>query len=352
MIKAFYASKIWAFWAYGGLTLLISSLYVQVQFTVAFNSWYGRFYNLLQTSDNFKDNAEEGITQFYEHILSTSYIENGFSGDPSFCVIVFPYIVLAVFTSWFTRIYGLRWRQAITFNYIPRWRTVKQEIEGASQRIQEDCNRFARIVESLGLQIVRAIMTLIAFIPILWGLSDSVQVPFLKDINGNLVWVALIVSLGGIIISWFVGWFLPGLEYNNQKVEAAFRKDLVLGEDNKKDYAQPEKLWELFLGIRFNYQRLYLHYGYFDGWMNFYDQFMIIVPYLVVGPGLFTGLITLGTVVQVSNAFQRVHGGFALFLHNWTTITELRSIWKRLSEFEANLTKYENADLSETEQQK
>ena len=352
MIKAFYASKIWAFWAYGGLALLISSLYVQVQFTVAFNSWYGRFYNLLQTSDNFKDNAEEGIAQFYEHILSPSYIENGFSGDPSFCVIVFPYIVLAVFTSWFTRIYGLRWRQAITFNYIPRWRTVKQEIEGASQRIQEDCNRFARIVESLGLQIVRAIMTLIAFIPILWGLSDSVQVPFLKDINGNLVWVALIVSLGGIIISWFVGWFLPGLEYNNQKVEAAFRKDLVLGEDNKKDYAQPEKLWELFLGIRFNYQRLYLHYGYFDGWMNFYDQFMIIVPYLVVGPGLFTGLITLGTVVQVSNAFQRVHGGFALFLHNWTTITELRSIWKRLSEFEANLTKYENADLSETEQQK
>ena len=351
MIKAFYSSKEWALWAYGGLGLLLVSLFIQVQFTVAFNSWYGRFYNLLQTSDNYKDNAEEGITLFYEHILSPSYIENGFSGDPSFCIIVFPYIVLAVFTSWFTRIYGLRWRQAITFNYIPRWRSVKQEIEGASQRIQEDCNRFARIVESLGLQIVRAFMTLIAFIPILWSLSDSVQVPFLKDIDGSLVWVALTVSVGGIIISWFVGWYLPGLEYNNQKVEAAFRKDLVLGEDNKKDYAQPEKLWELFIGIRFNYQRLYLHYGYFDGWMNFYDQLMIIVPYLVVGPGLFTGLITLGTVVQVSNAFQRVHGGFALFLHNWTTITELRSIWKRLNEFESNLTKYENINFGETKTQ-
>jgi hypothetical protein len=169
-----------------------------------------------------------------------------------------------------------------------------------------------------------------------------VEIPFLKEFEGSLVWVALVVSLGGIIISWFVGWFLPGLEYNNQKVEAAFRKDLVLGEDNKKDYAQPEKLWELFLGIRFNYQRLYKHYSYFDGWMHFYDQIMIIVPYLVVGPGLFTGLITLGIVMQVSNAFQRVHGGFALFLHNWTTITELRSIWRRLTEFEKNLTLYEN----------
>ena len=248
---------------------------------------------------------------------------------------------MAVLTGWFTRIYGLRWRQAITFEYIPRWRTVKEEIEGASQRIQEDCNRFARIVESLGLQVVRAVMTLVAFIPVLWALSEHVTIPFFSEIPGSLVWVTFAVSLGGLVISWFVGWKLPGLEYNNQKVEAAFRKDLVLGEDDKQNYAQPETIWSLFTGIRFNYHRLYLHYGYFDTWMITYDQFMIIVPYLIMGPSLFTGAIMLGILVQVSNAFQKVHGGFALFLHNWTTITELRSIWKRLHEFEKNLDKYE-----------
>ena len=68
---------------------------------------------------------------------------------------------------------------------------------------------------------------------------------------------------------------------------------------------------------------------------------MTVVPYLLMGPGLFTGLITLGVLVQVSNAFGRVPGGFALFLHNWTTITELRSIWKRLKEFEDNLQRFE-----------
>jgi len=228
----------------------------------------------------------------------------------------------------------------MTFNYIPKWQAVESEIEGASQRIQEDCNRFARIIESLGLQVIRAFMTLIAFIPILWTLSDKVDIPILRDIEGSLVWFTLIVSLGGIVISWFVGIKLPGLEYKNQRVEAAFRKDLVLGEDDKKNYAQTETLLELFTGIRFNYHRLYLHYGYFDGWMHTYDQFMIIAPYLIMGPGLFTGLITLGVLMQVSNAFSRVHGGFALFLHNWTTITELRSIWKRLSEFERNLDIY------------
>ena len=340
MIKSFFLNKNWRIWAWGGLFTLIVSLYLQVRMTVAINTWYGKFYDLLQNAANFKDNPSDGITQFYDQLISLNYILNGFEGEPSFTVIAFPYVFLAIFTGWFTRIYGLRWREAITFNYIPRWQKVDDEIEGASQRIQEDCNRFARIVESLGLQVIRAIMTLIAFIPILWGLSDKVDIPILRDIQGSLVWFSLVVSLGGLIISWFVGIKLPGLEYNNQRVEAAFRKDLVLGEDNKKDYAQTNVLKDLFTGIKYNYNRLFLHYGYFDGWMTTYDQFMIIAPYLIMGPGLFTGLITLGVLVQVSNAFARVHGGFALFLHNWTTITELRSIYKRLSEFEYNLEKF------------
>jgi len=340
MIKAFFRSKKWALWAWGGGGILATSLWIQVQITVAINRWYGGFYNLLQTSGEYKDNSAEGIALFYDKLISISYWLDGFEGDPSFTVLAFPYVILAVLTGWFTRIYGLRWREAITFDYIPRWRTVKEEIEGASQRIQEDCNRFARIVESLGLQVVRAIMTLVAFIPVLWGLSVHVEIPFFSDIPGSLVWVTIAVSLGGLVISWFVGWKLPGLEYNNQKVEAAFRKDLVLGEDDKVNYAQPETILSLFTGIKFNYQRLYLHYGYFDTWMITYDQFMVIVPYLIMGPSLFTGAIMLGILVQVSNAFSKVHGGFALFLHNWTTITELRSIWKRLHEFERNLDKY------------
>ena len=340
MLRSFFLNKRWRIWSWGGLSILIVSLWVQVQMTVAINTWYGKFYDLLQNAANYKDAPNEGIEEFFNQLLSVKYILNGFEGSPSFVVIAFPYIFLAIFTGWFTRIYGLRWREAITCDYIPRWQVVEHEIEGASQRIQEDCNRFARIIESLGLQVIRAVMTLIAFIPILWGLSEKVDIPILRDIEGSLVWFTLIISLGGILISWFVGIKLPGLEYNNQRVEAAFRKDLVLGEDDKKNYAQTETLVELFIGIRFNYHRLYLHYGYFDGWMTTYDQFMIIAPYLIMGPGLFTGLITLGVMVQVSNAFSRVHGGFALFLHNWTTITELRSIWKRLSEFENNLEKY------------
>jgi len=327
MLKSFFCTRKWLLWSWGGLFILLSSLWMQVSITVAINEWYGGFYDLMQNSASYFDKSQIGIDLFYEKLKE-------------FCMLAMPYVIIATITNWFTRVYGLRWREAITFDYLPKWRNVTEDIEGASQRIQEDTHHFAQIVENLGLQIVRSIMTLIAFIPVLWQLSAKTDIPFFGMEGGSLVWYALVISIGGLIITWFVGAKLPGLEYNNQKVEAAYRKELVFGEDDKSNYAKPETILELFTGIKFNYQRLFNHYGYVDVWINSYDQFMVIVPYLLVGPGLFTKLITLGVVVQVSNAFRKVHEGFGVFLYQFTTITELRSIWKRLREFEDNLTKY------------
>jgi peptide/bleomycin uptake transporter len=318
MIKAFFGSREWRLWAWGGGLIIIILLYVQVQFSVQLNTWRKVFWDLLPEA------RKHHISEFHDLLWQ-------------FMGIVLPLVVVIMFTAIFSRWYAFRWREAITFNYIPKWRNVESEIEGSSQRIQEDTYRFARIVESLGKEAVTAIMTLIAFGPILWGLSEKVDIAAIKNIPGSLFWIALATSVGGTAISWFVGAKLPGLEYNNQRVEAAFRKELVLGEDDKARYASIPTLTELFTGIRFNYHRLFLHYGYFDLWSNLYGQIMVIAPYIAMGPGLFTGLITLGVMSQVAGAFDQVHSSFSVFINNWTTVTELRSIWKRLHEFEKNL---------------
>ncbi|SFV53368.1 Transmembrane transport protein [hydrothermal vent metagenome] len=318
MFRSFFKTKQYLLWAWGGLFLLLISLYTQVEITVAINKWYGGFYDILQKA------TQHDVSEFWQKIKEFIYL-------------ALPYVLIATATSYFTRVYTFKWREAITFGYIPKWRDVTTEVEGASQRMQEDVYRFARILESLGLQVVKALMTLVAFLPILWDFSSKVDIPILKDYNGSLVWVALLVSLGGLLISWIVGIKLPGLEYNNQRVEAAFRKELVYGEDNKEEYAKPESLLELFGGLKTNYHRLFLHYGYFDIWVNFFEQLMVIVPYLIMGPGLFSGAITLGVLVQVSNAFSKVRESFSVFIANWTTVTELRSIHKRLKEFEKNI---------------
>ena len=290
----------------------------QTWIDVKINEWYKDFYDLLQKA------TERDVSEFYD-------------GISLFLKLAIPYVVIYTITNYFTRLYAFRWREAMTFAYMPFWKNIDARVEGASQRIQEDCMNFATIVESIGLQILRAFMLLIAFIPILYGLSTNVVIPWLKDINGSLVWVSLSASLGGVLISWLVGYRLPGLEYNNQVVEAAFRKELVYGEDDRVEYAKPPTVLELFTGIKYNYHRLFLHYGYFDLWLIMYNQFMIIVPYLLMGPGLFTGAMTLGILIQTSSAFREVQGSFSLFMQNWTRITELRSIYKRLSEFENSI---------------
>ena len=324
MIRAFFANRKWFWWAYGGGILILILLYAQVYLSVKFNSWYGGFYDILQKTD------QHTFDDFYQKLIEFTWL-----------AILF--ILAASTLNYLSRLYTFRWREAITFDYIPRWRHVDEEIEGASQRIQEDAKEFAKTIQSLGLKITRAIMTLFAFLPILWTLGQGIHIKYMENIPGSLVWIVVVLTLGGTIISWFVGIKLPGLEYNNQKVEAAFRKELVYGEDDKISYSSIGTLTELFTGLRFNYHRLFLHYGYFDLWANLYNQIMVVIPFVIAGPSLFAGTITLGIMIQITNAFGKIENSFGLFIDNWTTITELRSIWKRLREFENNLDKYAKA---------
>ena len=318
MFSSFFRCAKWALWAYGGAALIVLSLIYQTHLNVQINDWYKNFYDIMQ---NVKDHD---VSEFWAAIWKFLYI-------------AMPYVVTYMFVSFFASHWVFRWREAMTFDYLKFWQASARDIEGSSQRMQEDVYRFAKIMESLGVQVLRAMMTLVAFIPVLWGLSAKVDLPAIKDVPGSLVWIALGVSIGGLIISWFVGIKLPHLEYNNQRVEAAFRKELVYAENDKKNYAQTPAIVELFTGLKFNYYRLFLHYGYFNIWLTSFSQFLVIVPYMIMGGGLFTGAITLGILVQVSNAFSQVRESFSVFINNWTTITELRSIHKRLKEFEANI---------------
>src|SRR5574343_26638 len=317
MFSSFFLSRLWAGWAWGGLLVLVVIVFITVQQTVRLNEWYGHFYDLLQ-----KPEQAGGLDKFW-----------GFMHE--FAWIAFPYMLLRSFEAYLASHYAFRWRQAMTEVYLPRWQRTAATIEGASQRIQEDCMRFAKQTENLGLGLVRAVLTLASFIPILWGLSKGIAIEWLK-FDGSLFWVALTTALGGTVLSWFVGIRLPGLEYNNQKTEAALRKELVYAEDERSRMTLAEVM-QLFMGVRFNNFRLFNHYAYFNLWSNLYGQTMIIFPYLLMGPSLFAGLITLGVIQQVSNAFGKVNEAFSYLIERWTDITELRSIHKRLTEFEKGL---------------
>jgi peptide/bleomycin uptake transporter len=338
VFKAFFGSKKWAIWAWGGGILVCLLIEVNVMLTVELVEWRGDFFKMLQD-------------------VSSYDLKDFWTGIGEFTKIALELVFLGMFSAYFARIYSFHWREAITFAHVRRWREVEQDVEGSSQRIQEDFMRFAIIVESLGSQVVKAFLTLISFLPILWAASadlnlswfnsinglivrtaDSWQIPFLSVFaEGSMVWLALFISIGGLVISWLVGIKLPILEYNNQIVEAAFRKELVFAEDNKISFAQPPTIIGLFTGLESNYYRLFRHTAYFDVWIYTFDRVMMITPYLLMAPGLFAGVINLGILIKVSSAFGQVRASFSVFTARWTVITELRSIFRRIREFERNI---------------
>ena len=218
--------------------------------------------------------------------------------------------------------------------YASHWQTIRT-VEGASQRVQDDTMRFSSTMEGLGVNFLDAIMTLIAFLPVLHGLEHYITaLPFIGVIPYPLVTASILWAIFGTGFLAMIGVKLPGLEFKNQRVEASYRKELVFGEDSA-DRAKPETLAELFSGVRTNYFKLYFHYLYFNLGRIIYLQTDNIFPIIVLIPTLVAQKITLGPMQQVQNSFDQVRSSFQFLINSWPTIISLISIFKRLRALEA-----------------
>ncbi|SMY32249.1 peptide antibiotic transporter SbmA [Photobacterium andalusiense] len=321
MFKSFFLDRRWFLWSIVGSGVILYVTWYKVQIDVEVNEWFGSFYDLIQ-----KALAKPNAVTFDEFL----------AGCIEFFNIVSVYIIIAVILDFFVRHYVFRWRTAMNNYYMKHWDKISH-IEGASQRVQEDTMRFARIVESLGVSFMRSLMTLFAFLPILWVLSENItELPWIGAVDRSLVYLAIISALFGTVLLAIVGVRLPGLEFKNQKVEAAYRKELVFGEDNSQR-AEPETVKELFFNVRKNYFNLYRHYLYFDIAKWSYIQYTVIVPYIALGPAIVSGALTLGVLQQILRAFGKVEESFQFLVHSWSTIVELMSIYKRLRAFEVQI---------------
>jgi peptide/bleomycin uptake transporter len=311
----------WAHWSILGSALILFSTYFSVQISVAINNWRRPFFDSVQQA--LTTPGSVAAADLYGLILI-------------FAQIAFMAVAAFVGTRFFVSHYIFRWRTAMNDYYMANWPQLRT-IEGASQRVQEDTMRFAQTVEGLGVSMVDAVMTLIAFLPILYTLSASVtHLPFIGPVPAPLMMAAIVWSLFGTFLLAIVGIKLPGLEFRNQRVEAAFRKELVYGEDDP-NRARPITLSELFANVRKNYFTLYAHYVYFDVARYLYLQSDAVFATFIMVPTVAAGTITLGVFQQTVTAFTQVTSSFQYLVSSWPTIVELLSVYKRLRAFEAVL---------------
>jgi peptide/bleomycin uptake transporter len=317
----FFKLKKWFLWAWGGSATILISLWLQVQIDVKINEWFGTFYDMIQ-----KALAEpNSIT-----------IEEYWGGLISFITLAATYVGIAVLVSYFTAHFLFRWRTAMVEWYHSVYNYART-IEGASQRVQEDTIKFSRIMEGLGTSLIESVMVVVEFLPILLGLSIGIPIFFFGDWEYGLVVGALIWSVGGTAFLILLGMLLRlvGVEYDLQKQEAAYRKMLVIAEDDEN--VRPKTIDELFNDVRKIHFTSYIRYLYFNIGRIAYLQANVLSAYVFLAPAIVAGVVTLGVMQQIIRAFGRVEGSMQYLLKSWPTIIELASVYKRLREFERQL---------------
>jgi peptide/bleomycin uptake transporter len=324
----FFTEKKWQLWAWLGSFVILSSLWVQVKIDVKINEWFGVFYDMIQ-----KALASPNAITIDEYWASLA----------SFITLAGMYIALYVAISFFTAHFLFRWRTAMVEWYHSVYDKARK-IEGASQRVQEDTIKFTRIMESLGTSFLESVMVLIQFVPILLGLSIGIPIFFFGEWQYGLITGALLWTLGGTAFLIGLGWILRlvGVEYDLQKKEAAYRKILVVAEDDNN--VRPKTINELFDDVRSIHFLSYLRYLYFNVGRMAYLQANVLSAYVFLAPAIVAGVVTLGVMQQIIRAFGRVEGSMQYLLKAWPTIIELASVYKRLREFENVINSAESMD--------
>jgi putative ATP-binding cassette transporter len=317
----------------GIVALNLSYVYV----AVLGNQWYGRFYDALQNKDS---------TIFWREIGVFGWI-------------AFANILVQVLKFYITQLLQLRWRAWMTRSYLSRWTADRtfyhlelaryaqkngNTPDNPDQRIQEDMQLFTDYTMTLSMGLLNAVVTLVSFVGILWGLSGSFGFSLggtTYQIAGAMVWLAVAYCIVGTIITHFIGRPLIGLNFRQQRFEADFRHHLVRVREYSEAIAldHGEKVEHGQLDLRFgavlrNYLQLIKQQKNLVTFTSFFGQAAVIFPFVVAAPRFFSGAIQLGQLMQISSAFGKVQDSLSWFVDNYDRVAVWRATTDRLTSFD------------------
>jgi len=352
MFREFFCAR-WptALWAWGGLLVVVGYAFFLASVKAQLNEFYERFYDLLQKGGDVDPPSGEYDDTYAEYRAQVQ------SELQSFVMIVLPLVSATPACKWARSAWAFLWRMSLMQGYLEAWDTQREPIEGASQRLHEDTQRFASGLEGCLITLLDAGFTLCVFTPILLDLSKTIAPPFdMGRLEDSWLWgMAFTCSLVGLAGAAMLGQKLVGLEIANQRVEALLRKDLVLLEttpavivgtrpssDDRYAAFLPQTYFRNTLeSLQKNYFALFKHFGVLNFWLSLFDQVMVVAPYALVAPLVFASdpnkRITLGVLIKLSNSFEKVFSSLSVIAENWGAINDFRSTYRRLREFEAKL---------------
>lgn len=322
-------------WAARGLLAAVIALeLLNVAVDVLVNQWQNRFFNTIQDKDWDRFIWEIGI----------------------FCLIVTPAVVLAVYQLYLNQWLQIRWRNWMTRHYLGEWldgpnhyrmQLLGDAADNPDQRITEDVKLFIERTMDIGLGLLNAIVTLVSFVVILWGLSAAAPLQLFGHefaIPGYLVWGALIYAIFGTVLTQWIGSPLVNLDFEQQQREADFRFNLVRTRENSEqialmqgESAERERLMHRFGRVITNWYGIMSRTKRLTFFTQSYAQAAVIFPYVLVAPAYFAGKLQLGGIQQTADAFDKVYRSLSFFVSVYRRLAEWRAVVARLDGFEMSI---------------
>ena len=313
------------------LAAVISIELSLVAIDVLINQWNNRFYNALQERD---------WGTFVQETLI-------------FCALAAAFVILAVYQLYLNQWLQIRWRRWLTKRYLGEWlddanhyrmQLLGDAADNPDQRITDDVKLFVDRTLGIGLDLLNAIVTLLSFVVILWGLSAAAHLNFFGThvvIPGYLVWCALIYAALGTVLTQWIGSPLVNLDFNQQRYEADFRFNLVRARESSEqiallrgESAERERLWVRFGRVIENWYAIMSRTKRLVFFTASFDQTAEIIPYLLVAPAYFADRIQLGGMMQSASAFRSVQKALSIFVKIYRELAEWRAVVARLDGFE------------------
>src|ERR1700758_4057223 len=320
-------------WAARALLLAVIALTLGIVYiNVLLNKCNNTFYHALQDRD---------YTVFLHQLIRFSWLAGLF-------------IVFAVYQFYLNQMLQIRWRSWLTEHYLRRWLTeaayyrmqfVAGNADNPDQRVAEDVPEFIATTLNLGIGGMRAVVTLISFVAILWGLSGTLTIPGSSiRLHGYLVWAALLYALAGNWLTDRIGRPLVRLNFDQQRYEADFRFNLVRFRENAEGVAlyhgeadELRTFRERFASIVSNWWGIMRQQKRLTWLTAGYGQAAVIFPLIVVAPRYFRGQILLGGLMQTASAFGQVQDSLSFIVTAYTDIAEWRAVVERLAGFQSAL---------------
>ncbi len=312
------------------LVVVLSGNFALVYLTVRLNTWYREFYDALQ---NYDDAAFWAALATFG-ILATAYI-----------TIAGARYILRMWLR-------IRWRTWLTERYQGAWLRNKAfyrlkllgvPVDNPDQRIADDLNGFTEQTMTLFLGLVNAVSTLLSFAVVLWNLSATLPLTLGDEqyqIPGFLFWGALIYAIVGTGLTHWIGRRLIPLNFQQEKIEADYRFNLMRLRENLEAVAlyggeevENERCRALFGRVIKNFHCIIRTGFKVDMFNAGYSQISVIVPYLVVAPVYFSTRMPFGQLMQIGNAFGKVQDSLSFFIDAYQSIAAWRAVTLRLTQF-------------------